>query len=139
MSSARTGSNGDVFYFDSSALVKLLVAERESEALLQAAGASPTWATSILAMVEVSRAARARRDDRVEARVALLFRSLEIIEFDRAIVELAARLDPPALRSLDAIHIATALSLGGVAAFFAYGRRLTQAAGDAGLPVQAPT
>jgi uncharacterized protein len=44
------------------------------------------------------------------------------------------------LRSLDAIHLATALSLGDdVGAVFAYDTRLSEAAADAGLDVRAPS
>jgi predicted nucleic acid-binding protein len=50
----------------------------------------------------------------------------------------ASVLDPPGLRALDAIHLASALVPGGVVAFYCYDRRLCEAAAAAGLPVESP-
>ena len=57
---------------------------------------------------------------------------------DEQILAQAASLDPPGLRSLDAIHLATALSLDGLDALVTYDRRLSDAATDAGLAVASP-
>src|SRR5919206_598636 len=56
------------------------------------------------------------------------------------LLEVAADLAPPSLRSLDAVHLATALNLGSALdAFVVYDERLAQAATDAGLPVVTPS
>ena len=58
---------------------------------------------------------------------------------DDTVLAIARRLDPSELRSLDAIHLATALSIGGdLGALFSYDDRLAAAATAAGLRVLAP-
>lgn len=124
-------------YVDSSALVKLPLAEAERVALRAELSGWVGLVSSSLLEIEVLRAcgrhgdAYLRRAEQAVARVALL-------PIDATIVAHAARLGP-ALRSLDAIHLATALSLGGeVGAFVVYDERLQAAATKAGLPVTAP-
>ncbi len=129
-----------LIYLDSSALVKLVVAEPESEALFELLAAWPDRVSSALALTEVPRAlgrggfgpAERRRADQIFSRVGL-------IELDRRILAAAATLDPPALRTLDAIHLATALAvrqdLGGV---ITYDARLSLAARHVDLEVLAP-
>lgn len=64
---------------------------------------------------------------------------LVVIELERRIGEAAAAVDPATLRSLDAIHLATALSLGAeLDAFVTYDARLADAARAAGITVVAP-
>lgn len=125
-------------YFDSSALVKLFAHEPESDALVDAAGAWPIRASSELALAEVLRAAGGHPPEVSElARGVLDDTALHPV--DRSILELAARLLPRALRALDAIHLATALSLDPVpAAFVSYDARLNEAARAAGLRVASP-
>jgi predicted nucleic acid-binding protein len=130
-----------LIYLDSSALVKLVVVEPESEALIEMLRAWPDRVSSALALTEVPRAIRGaglgtaerRRAQQVLARVAL-------VEVDRQILTTAAALDPPTLRTLDAVHIATALALredlGGLVS---YNHRLTAAAERAHLEVMAPS
>lgn len=73
-----------------------------------------------------------RRADQVLATLALL-------PLDRPLVESAGVLAPPVLRSLDALHLATALRLGaGLDRMVTYDRRLAQAAAAAGLAVESP-
>jgi uncharacterized protein len=118
--------------------VKLIVDEAESGALraFLESRRAPVVA-SIVAAVEVRRAAkRVRREHDAEEQLA----GVTWIELDRNIVEVAARVDPPELRSLDAVHLATALWLRPhVGAFVAYDQRLFEAAAAAGLPAIAPT
>jgi uncharacterized protein len=122
-------------YADSSALTKLAVEERESPAL-RSAVAEADLVSSIVSAVEVPRAVRALGADRRAARV---IQSIVRIELTEEVVQTAVDLDPPVLRSLDAIHLASALSLGpALEAFVCYDRRLSAAAEQAGLSVLRP-
>ncbi len=126
-----------VAYVDASAFVKLVVPERESHAL---AAATHAWqfASSVLLEVEAVRAVRRRLPDR-EAVVRKLLRDVELVELGAEIRYAAATVQDPQLRSLDAIHLSTALSLGDhVGAFFTYDERLAAAAQARGLTVSVP-
>jgi hypothetical protein len=125
-------------YVDSSALVKLVVREPETDALRRFLATADPLATSILATVEVARAA-ARISPGSEATVSAVFEGLTVLGFDARLASSAAALSPANLRTLDAIHLATALQLGHeLTAFVCYDDRLSTAARDAGLPVVAP-
>ena len=68
-----------------------------------------------------------------------MLRTLSLVTLDRELLEVAGKLTPPTLRSLDAIHLATALTLREeLEAFVAYDERLLTAASDLGLPVASP-
>ena len=72
-----------------------------------------------------------------EARI--LLSGLNLVNLGIEILERASSIPPPSLRSLDAIHLATAVSVESeLTAFVTYDRRLQQAAREAGLPVMAP-
>jgi predicted nucleic acid-binding protein len=127
-------------YLDSSALVKLVVTEPESSALAAFLKGRSERVSSAMALTEVPRALRRagfgaserRRAREVMARVAL-------VEVDRRILAAAAALDPAALRTLDAIHLATALAVReDLAAIVTYDRRLAAAAERAHLEVNVP-
>lgn len=129
-----------LIYLDSSALVKLVVTEPESGALLELLGAWPDRVSSALVLTEVPRAIRRagvgaaarRRARQVLTRVAL-------VHVDHRILTSAASLDPPALRTLDAIHLATAIALGeDLGALVTYDARLSAAARRADVEVMAP-
>ena len=133
--------NGGLLYLDSSAIVKLVTREPESEALFDFTTARPDRVSSQLARVEVLRALRRtgasaalrRRAEDVLSRMAL-------VRIDDPVVHTAAELQPEDLRSLDAIHLATALSLGThLETFVAYDRRLLDAARRAGLTTASPS
>jgi uncharacterized protein len=118
--------------------VKLPLAEPERDALRTELRRWDGLVASALLRVEAMRACRrygeefARRAEEGLARVALL-------PIDAAVLDVAAALAPPSLRSPDAIHLATALSLGDdLGAFVVYDERLRAAADAAGLPVSAP-
>jgi uncharacterized protein len=87
-----------------------------------------------------SSASEARAVGRAHAaRAAAGLDGIGLLAIDSGIVAAAARLQPPALRSLDAIHLATALSLGDdLGVLIAYDARLLQAARQHGLPVAEP-
>ncbi|HEU0335749.1 MAG TPA: type II toxin-antitoxin system VapC family toxin [Gaiellaceae bacterium] len=122
-------------FLDSSALVKLVAAEPESEALRTYLG-DPRRAivVSELAVTEVTRAARRVGADPTDA-----LAECDIVLLRSPLLVAAAALDPPTLRTLDAIHLATALSLAGVLdAFVAYDQSLLAAARYHGLDVASP-
>jgi predicted nucleic acid-binding protein len=129
-----------VIAFDTSALVKLVLIEPESDALedwLTSRSEQP-WVASELCVVEVIRAVARAEPTAVEPARELLA-GLDLVPLSRPLLGQAAALRPPALRSLDAIHLATAAMLGAeLEAFVAYDQRLVDAARYAGLPVLAP-
>jgi predicted nucleic acid-binding protein len=120
--------------------VKLVVVERESTGLMEFLRAWPDRASSALSLVEVPRALRrGGRGAPERQRARRLFARLAIIDVDRRVVAAAAGFDPPELRTLDAIHLATALVLGEeLAGFVTYDRRLASAAARLDLVVHAP-
>jgi predicted nucleic acid-binding protein len=122
---------------DASAFVKLVVPERESQALATAIDA---WelASSTLLAVEAVRAVRRRLPER-EHVVRTLLEDVELIHLSAEIRDTAATVPDRHLRSLDAINLATALSLRDhLGAFFVYDQRLIAAAQAHGLPVTVP-
>jgi predicted nucleic acid-binding protein len=132
--------NEGLLYLDSSALVKLVLPEPETGALFELIRLWPERISSSLARVEVLRTVRRagenvalRRAEEVVARVGLL-------GIDTEILSAATRLEPRELRTLDAIHLATALSVGEqLGAMVAYDNRLARAAERHEMPVLAPT
>ena len=73
------------------------------------------------------------------SRADAMFEAMDIIALDRGVLELAARLKDPLLRSLDAIHLSCALSIGDVPeAFVTYDARLASAARRLKITVVAP-
>lgn len=128
-----------MIYLDSSALVKLVVEEAESEPLRTwLRERSSTWASSELARVEVPLAVRKRNARQLPAAAALLS-GLTPVLVGRQVLDAAAQLPDQHLRSLDAVHLASALALGkACTAFVAYDGRLLAAAGRAGLPTVTP-
>jgi predicted nucleic acid-binding protein len=127
----------ELAYLDASAFVKLVVDEAESDALSAAVGVWPL-ASSALLEVETLLAVRRREPDE-EATARELLRGVQLIELRAAIRRVATDLADRHLRSLDAIHLATALSLRDhLGAFVAYDKQLIAAAQAQGLPVTVP-
>lgn len=126
-------------YLDTSALVKLVVAESETAALRRwIASEERDLVSCDLARTELFRAARGRSPDRM-VRVREILDSLTIMTVSTAIFEDAGRLDPIGLRSLDAIHLAAAIDLGDdLEGLVTYDRRLADAAEMHGMLVLAP-
>src|SRR6266545_2956710 len=115
---------GELLYLDSSALVKLLVPEAEANALRELLRSWPERVSSVVARIEVQRVAR-RIGDRAVRRARSVLSRIALVDLDEPVVRVAAALDPVELRTLDAIHLATAISLGGdLGAFCAYDVRL---------------
>jgi predicted nucleic acid-binding protein len=128
-----------IVYADSSALVKLLVSEPETQSLRRELADEPVVVTSALAQVEVRRALRIQtrgsREGDEEARK--LFAKCRFLQITRGIVELAGDLASAVLRSLDAIHLASALRVD-PDLLITYDRKLAEAAVAARLRVLAP-
>ncbi|HEY1989848.1 MAG TPA: type II toxin-antitoxin system VapC family toxin [Acidimicrobiales bacterium] len=127
-------------YLDSSALLKLLFDEPESAALEDwtSARAGSPMVSSELARVEVIRACRRLNPDALpEAR--RLLASLDLVPLTRDLIDDAAEVGESTLRSLDAIHLASAISIGAdLTEFVVYDRRLAEAASKAGLETIRP-
>jgi predicted nucleic acid-binding protein len=126
-----------VVYLDTSAFVKTIVDEPESERLQAWLESRPQRASSALVRTEAVRAVRHYGEAAVaQTRKALA--GLGLIRLDDRVLDAAADL-PTSLRSLDAIHIATAQALGSeLAALVTYDVRMAQVAAELGLPVAAP-
>lgn len=127
-----------VTYLDASAAAKLVMVERESNALVSWLGAEPTLISSALVRVELARAVR--REHPVQlARARRLLAKVVIREMDDEVLERAGEIAPQTLRTLDAIHLATATLLGpDLEALITYDRRMIEAARLYGLPVASP-
>jgi predicted nucleic acid-binding protein len=132
-----------VIYLDSAALVKLVREEEETRALVTWLNerAGERLVASVLVDVEVPRALR-RSQPGVLGAVAATLARIDRIEFDAAVRATAAAYVDPQLRSLDAIHLATADQLVAsgktVSAFVTYDRRLAVAASASSFPVVSP-
>ena len=128
----------DLAYLDTSALAKFVIVEAETNALRSFLQSYPLRASSTISQVELLRVARRRGfNETVSARALLA--GILLLDIDDAVLTIAAELDPPILRSLDAIHLATALSLGSqVSVVVTYDVRMQEAARAAGLNVAAP-
>jgi hypothetical protein len=126
-----------VLYLDSSAIVKLVVREPETGDLVEAVRADHTVVTSALAVTEVIRAV-ARSGTRA-VRAEAVLDGIALIPIDEGILRAAASLAPRDLRTLDAIHLASALSFGrDLASLVTYDQRLAEAATGAGIDVRSP-
>ena len=124
-------------YVDASAVVKLIVRAPESESFQRWYVEAERVATSRVGIVEIERAAR--RQSHIESRRMQVLSELEIIELDAAIGRLASGVGPASIRTLDAIHLASAMRLQpDLDAFVTYDDRLAAAARAIGLPVIQP-
>lgn len=124
---------------DTSAFLKLVVHEAESDALLAwARDEQAHFFASELLRVEALRTARRYSTDALqEARERLDVVTLVTVTGD--ICERAASLDPSILRSLDAVHLATALAIGdGLGGVVTYDHRQADACAAHGVPALAP-
>ena len=137
-----TGSTSNVAtgvaYIDTSALAKLVIPEAESAGLVRHLAGMEFQVASSIAIVELGRSL-GRRPDISPSRAFELLDRLMLIEADRRILERAAGLAPAALRSLDAIHLATAIDVrDAIDAVITYDSRLAAAARVHGFTVIAP-
>ena len=129
-----------LYYADTSAVIKLLVEESHSKAFaaFYDARADAEWVSSALLRIELTRAVtRAMPALLPDARDLLL--AFSFVAIDDDIVEAAMNEPDRGLRSLDAIHLATARLLGeDLDAIVSYDDRLLKAATDAGLAMASP-
>ena len=128
------------FYMDTSALVKLVVAEPETDSLRSWLAEEPREpVASDLARSELLRAVRRTAPDRVVQARAVLD-AITLVEVTTTICEEAGRLDPTVLRTLDALHVATALALGDdLNGLVTYDDRLANAAETIGIIALSPS
>ncbi|HZX07228.1 type II toxin-antitoxin system VapC family toxin [Kribbella sp.] len=132
-----------MIFLDSAAIVKMIRREVESAALEAwlAQQADKGLVASALVLTEVPRALRRSDPGRLAAVPTVLAR-LDRVQVDETVLATAAAYADPMLRTLDAIHLATAQSLvlEGIqlTALVTYDKRLLTAAADIGLPTAAP-
>jgi len=129
-----------LLYLDASALLKLVVDEPESAALQRFLRNWSARVVSAVARVETNRALlRAGADRAAYARLQAILRYVAVLRIDDDILSRAERIGPPTLRSLDAIHLASAARLGSdLGVLVTYDKRLAAAAADAAMQVASP-
>jgi predicted nucleic acid-binding protein len=125
-------------YFDSSAIVKLVHLEPESQALIDyLASDEIEVSTSVVAEIEVIRALRRLRDTKPEIEQAM--KGFYLLGLDEEVRQDACSIGATTLRSLDAVHLATALAIDDdELEFITYDDRLADAARSEGLTVVQP-
>lgn len=128
-----------MIYGDTSALAKLLRTEAETEPLRAWLGErrGEPVVTNMIGVVELQRFAR-RVSRETEDAATLLLRRIDRIELTGTTYALAADVPPATVRTLDALHIASAVELPGVTAFVTYDERQASAAEAFGLRVVSP-
>jgi predicted nucleic acid-binding protein len=125
-------------YVDSSAIVKLAVAEPESRALRRYLSRHRPLVTSALARTEVARALMPSGPEAV-ARGEIVLRRIQLVRVNDRVLSEAGRMTPMELRSLDAIHLASARHLGSsVRQIVTYDERMADAAKASGWAVSSP-
>ena len=125
-------------YLDASAAVKLVVSEPESASVRRFVAGQVTRISSRVLAVELMRAV-GRASPALLDQARSLLGVMEFVELSPEVAERAAGLEPVGLRSLDAIHLASALVLGDeLDAFITYDARQADAARALGLPMEAP-
>lgn len=130
-----------MIYLDSAAVVKLVHAEAESPALRAWLGerAETGWVSSVLVEIESFRAL-VRYAPQAATRLHPVLDQIDLIDLSPRIRILAQTVRPVTARTLDAIHLGTALSIRrSLTSFATYDKRLLDAAIAAGLPADSPT
>jgi hypothetical protein len=142
-----------MIYFDTCALLKLIREDAQSEALGAFIDAQPTtrWFSSEIARTELARTVRRINHDdrgrlidepRLRAELTYagrIWERLDLIAVSTRVLDEAAAIEQPFLRTLDAVHLAAAASVrGSLTAFVTYDKRLAAAAQETGLPVRSP-
>jgi uncharacterized protein len=127
-----------VIYADTSALAKLLIAEAETPALRDwISRQDARLVTNSVGVVELRRLAARVSQEALGAAIALLSR-IDRLALTPAALALAGELPPPEVRTLDALHIASAAELLELQVVLTYDRRMAEAAVRYGLPVESP-
>jgi predicted nucleic acid-binding protein len=126
-------------YVDASALVKLFKPERETAAFHHSLRDWPVQAASELIRVESVCTARRLGGAAVLNRALAILERIDLIPISPEIIELSTSAFSPPLRAMDAIHLATALTMReDLGAVFVYDSNLQDAAHAEGLNVIAP-
>jgi uncharacterized protein len=124
-------------YLDTSAFIKLVRSEPESRALRRELVGSDVISSALLSLE--GRRAAARYGELAARRARVALTAVTLLPIDEHVLDAAAGLDPPELRSLDALHLATATSVGtDLDRFYCYDRRLAAAARAHGIDVSQP-
>lgn len=129
-----------MIYLDSAAVVKLVHAELESAALRSWLDqrAEVQWISSVLTEIESFRAL-ARYTPEAASRLPAVLDQIDLIDLDQRVRMLAQTVTPATVRSLDAIHLGTALrSRASLTSFVTYDKRLLDAAQAVGLRIDSP-
>jgi len=125
-------------YLDTSALVKLVVIEKESRALRTFLKREPEQFSCAIARTELLRAVHRGGSAAIEDARRVL-RSINLIHLGDALLDAAGMLDPVNMRSLDAIHLAAASVLAPeLTALVTYDKRMAEGAALLGFPVACP-
>lgn len=132
--------SAEVAYLDTSAVVKLLVPEAESAALRDELLHWPRRASSSLLGLELLRTVRRAGRPGLLAPARRQLSAIHLLRLDQEILDRATELEPWALRSLDAIHLASALALGAnLATLVTYDRRMITGALAIGIATSSPS
>ena len=128
-----------MLYLDSSALLKLVIAEKESRALRRFLKREAVDRVSCsLARTEVLRATRPHGAAALE-RARGLLQTLQLVQLDDVLLDAAGLLDPAKMRSLDAIHLAAAALIApALTALVTYDTRMAEGAALLGFPIVSP-
>jgi predicted nucleic acid-binding protein len=128
-----------VYYLDTSAAVKLMVAESESGALQQwldeAAGRGVALVSSVLLETELRRVAV--REGIAQTAVGAVLAGIDLYEMPTSLFHEAGVLPGSSLRSLDALHLVAAMRIG-ASSVVVYDARMATAAQELGLGVVSP-
>ena len=118
--------------------MKLVVAESESEALRELLAGDPDQLASAIVEVEVVRAVRHGAPELLHLAQQVVSQ-VTVVQVSETIRARASLLEPVTLRSLDALHLSTALELGDdLDAVVTYDSRMAEAAASVDLQVVAP-
>ncbi len=127
-----------MIYADTSALAKLMIAEAETPALRRwISEQDAPLVTNSIGVVELRRLAARISQQAVDTATTLLGR-IDRLMLTPAALALAGQLPPAEVRTLDALHIASAAELLELRAVLTYDRRMAEAAAGYGLPVESP-
>jgi predicted nucleic acid-binding protein len=139
LSATARSADERLLYADSSALVKLVIAEPESQNLAAYLGEPlPRLLTSRIAVVEVTRAVRlADGSEEMADEVGRLLEACDLVEVSAALLRTAAGLGSERVRSLDAVHLASVMRVA-PDEVIVYDLRLAEATAAAGFAVVSP-
>jgi uncharacterized protein len=132
--------SGKAAYLDTSAFLKLIVAERETAALRRFLARWPERTSAVLLRTEAVRALRRAGYDSQVGAARRLLTTMRLIRLDEPLLDRASELEPREMRSLDAVHLAAALTIGSdMGVLVTYDRRLGDAARHRGISVSSPS